>query len=83
MGQTFFRTHTRDDGETEFTCEIEVVTWGGPATWDDPAEGPEVDLVRAWIEPSGEEITLTDAEWAKAEQQFLEDPPEADYGDDY
>lgn len=96
MIQTFFHTALLDDKETEIECEIAVHTWGCPAHMGSmsyaghPAEGPEVEIIKAWLLeeanlPNAPDIlaSLTDAERERIEAEFCEDPPEPDYGDDY
>ena len=96
MAQTFFRTAVLDDRETEIEVEIAIHTWGCDAHMGSmsyaghPAESPEVEIVDAWLLeeanlPNAPRIlaSLTDAEILRIETEFLEDPPEADYGDDY
>lgn len=96
MAQTFFRHAVRDDGETDIGVEIKVHTWGCDAHMGSmsypghPAEGPEVEIIDAWLLeeanlPKAPSIlaSLTDAERERIETEFCENPPEADYGDDY
>jgi hypothetical protein len=96
MPQTFFRTALLDDKETEIEVEIAVHTWGCSAHMGSmsyaghPAEGPEVEIVDAWLLeetnlPKAPSIlaSLTDAERERIETEFCEDPPEPDCGDDY
>lgn len=96
MTQTFFRTAILDDRETEIECEITVHSWGCDAHMGSmnyaghPAEGPEVEITKAWLleesdQPNAPDIlaSLTDAERERIEIEFCEDPPEPDYGDDY
>lgn len=92
---SFFRNATRDDGETEVTVEIEVITWGSPAqTYGppescDPGEGMEVEIVDCWTMVNDDvsvrtmRVELTEAERDRIELEFLENPPEADDGPDY
>ena len=85
--ETFWRKYTRDDGETEVEVEFEVYSWGcaahmGSMTYaGHPAEGPEISLVAARL-LSEEKIELTEAEIERFEQEFCENPPEFDYGED-
>lgn len=93
MSESFFRPALRDDG-TEITVEIEVQSWGSPAQTSgppeacDPGDPMECYVKEAWLtadedKADAPKITLTDDECARIEQEFLEDPPEYDYGDDY
>lgn len=94
--ETYFRTALLDDRETEIEVEIAVHSWGCTAHMGSmsyaghPAEGPEVEIVKAWLLeeanlPNAPDIlaSLTDAERERIETEFCEDPPEPDYGDDY
>lgn len=86
--QTYFRTHERDDGETEVEVEIEVSSWGRPAqTYGSaenchPAEDPEVEILQAHtLNADGshaEEVELTASELKRMRSHFLENPPEPD-----
>lgn len=95
MTATYFRTATLDDKETEVEVEIKVHTWGCSAHMGSmsyaghPAEGPEVEIIDAWLLeeanlPTAPSIlaSLTDAERERIEAEFCEDPPEDDYDDD-
>lgn len=98
MSQTFYRTAVRDDRETEIEVEITVTSWGCAAHMGSlsyaghPAEGPECEITDAWLladaeKPAGEVprilSSLTPEECERIELEFLENPPEPDYGDDY
>lgn len=90
MAQTFFRTTTIEDGRTEVTAKIGIVTWGELRTYTNPGCGPEVEVLQAWLTCEEDDAdaldimgALTDAEIEKIETEFLEDPPEPDYGDDH
>lgn len=94
MAVSFFRYGVRDDGETEFGCEVSVSSWGcpaqtyGPAENCYPAEGMEIEIIDAWLvadenRADAPRITLTPTEIERAETEFHENPPEPDYGDDY
>lgn len=96
MAQTFFRDALRDDRETEIQVEIAVNSWGceaqtyGPPESCDSGEPPEVEIIDAWLtayvgddRADAPRITLTDAERERIELDFIENPPEPDYGDDY
>lgn len=94
MAETFFRTAVRDDRETEIEVEIAVHTWGCSAHMGSPsyeghaAEGPEVEIIDAWLlADAGNANTpnildkLTEAERERIETEFCENPPEPDYDD--
>jgi len=94
VSATCFHTAVRDDGETEVEVEIDVHSWGAPAHYGSlsypghPAEPPEVEIIDAWLMSDAAfadapRLKLTDAEVARIEIDFLENPPEPDYGDDY
>lgn len=94
MVESFFRAAVRDDGETEIEVEIAVHSWGcsaqtyGPPESCYPAEGAEVEIIDAWLLSDADKvnaprITLTDTESQRIETDFIENPPEPDYGDDY
>lgn len=94
MGQSFFRTALRDDRETEIQVEIAVHAWGcaaqtyGPPESCFPGEPPEVEIVDAWLLADADHadapsLTLTDAERERIELEFIEDPPEPDYPEDF
>lgn len=91
MSQTFFRSATLDDGETEIEVEIAVHSWGCAAHMGSmsyaghPAEGPEVEIIDAWLLADTNNAdapsilsSLTDAERERIETEFCEDPPEED-----
>lgn len=93
MTETFFHHGLRDDGETEVTVEIAVHSWGcaaqtyGPPERCYPAESMEVEIIDAWLTADGDKpdaprIALTETERERIELHFMENPPEADYGDD-
>lgn len=90
---SFFRKAIRDDGETEIEVEIDVSSWGsaaqtsGPPESCDPGEGAECEIIDAWLLADADRadaprIELTALERARIELDFLENPPEPDYGDD-
>ncbi|MEJ0093306.1 MAG: hypothetical protein WDN46_07690 [Methylocella sp.] len=89
MTRTFFQTFERDDGETEITVEYSISdylpaqTYGPPESCC-PAEGGEVEIVKAWTtaEPS-QDITLTDAEEQRMSTYIQENPPPDDDYDPY
>ena len=96
MAKTYFHTTTLDDRETEIECEIAVHSWGCDAHMGSfsypghPAEPPEVEIIEAWLLeeanlPDAPNIlaSLTDAEIARIETEFLENPPEPDYPEDW
>lgn len=86
MTRTYFQKFNRlDEAETEITVEYSI-TSGSPATWDEPGEAGEVELVSAWIDDGTENgipVTLTDAEDEKfcdwlAENHEYDDGPDDD-----
>lgn len=84
---TYFHNSVRDDGETEFCAEISVGSWGAPATWHDPAEDPEFEVIDAWLVADehmadAPRIMLTPAEEERVLTNFAENPPEPDYPED-
>lgn len=87
MADRYDRPYLRKDG-TEVMVEIEVDSWGsepvtsGPPEACDPGDPMEVHVERAWLEPHGTPVDLTDEEKQEAEGAFCSDPPEADYGPD-
>lgn len=96
MTETFFRWALLDDKETEIEVEIAVHSWGCSAHMGSfsyaghPAEGPEVEIVKAWrLDQANDRnapdilASLTDAERERIETEFCENPPEPDYGDDF
>jgi hypothetical protein len=94
VSQTFSRPAVRDDGVTEIEVDITVNSWGSPAqTFGppescDPGEGMEVEITDCWLavdssRPDAPKVTLTEAERDRIELDFMENPPEPDYGDDY
>ena len=96
MTETFFRKALLDDKETEIEVEIAVHSWGCSAHMGSfsyaghPAEGPEVEIVKAWrLDQANDRnapdilASLTDAERERIEKEFCENPPEPDYGDDF
>lgn len=96
MTETFFRKALLDDKETEIEVEIAVHSWGCSAHMGSfsyaghPAEGPEVEIVKAWrLDQANDRnapdilASLTDAERERIETEFCENPPEPDYGDDF
>lgn len=85
------RAFVRDDGETEIEVEYTIESTGYPGNnWDDPGEGPELHVDRAWIlikQPGGsyvdgDDVTLTDAERERIEEALCSDPDLIDFLDD-
>ena len=67
-------THTYYVDETEYVVEFKVTSWGADATWDDPAEGPEIDIKSvtvADVEHKGTEIPS--ALYEEAEKRVYEE----------
>jgi len=86
VSRTYFHNTTREDRETEIVVEIEVTSWGSPATWDDPAEGMECEIIDAWLASDGNKadaprITLTDDEDQRICTEFAESDATEDDGD--
>lgn len=86
---SFIHHTTVDAGRTEITAEIDVVTWGEPASYDHPGCGPEVEIAAAWLTDEEDDENamdllgaLSSAEIERIETEFLENPPEPEYGDD-
>lgn len=80
MSRTHFTTFNRLD-EDETNVEVEyMISPFYPATWDDPAEGGEVEIIASWIDLATENgvcllsvpVTLTDAEKSKFSQWISE-----------
>lgn len=84
MTRTYFQTFNRlDEAETDITVEYSFSP-GSPATWDDPAEGAEVEIIKAWVGDDFDigEVSLTFAETDKFKQWLSEnheDDGEPDY----
>lgn len=67
--------------DTDEEIEIEASYYAGRnATYYDPEEHPEVEILSATID--GEEVELTEAEEERARVQILEDPPEPSYDEE-
>jgi hypothetical protein len=67
--------------ETDEEIEIEASYYAGrPATYLDPEEHPEVEILSAFI--GGEEVELTEAEEEQAIEKILGNPPERDYDEE-
>lgn len=86
MTRTYFQTFTRlDEDETDITVEYSA-SGGHPGSWDEPPEGPEIEIVSAWIDDGTEQcidVTLTDAEVQKftewLQENHEDDEPDYDY----
>ena len=79
MARTFFMDFNRlDPDETEITVEYSI-TPHIPATWDDPAEGGEVEIVKAFT-TDDPDVTLTADECQKFAEHIAEHH-EDDHGD--
>ena len=94
MSRSHFFNAVRDDGETEIEVEYTatpIIPATGPtyACGGQPAEGGEVEIVKAWWvpDPTGAAtsvaIELTDAEIERIEIEIAENLPDDDYEDDY
>lgn len=85
MTRTHFTTLNRlDENETEVQVEYSITPYY-PATYDDPAEGGEVEIVGAWTkgdDGADVKVTLTDAEDEKFSQWIAENHDHNDDGPD-
>lgn len=70
MPRTYFFPFTRDD-DTEVTIEY-ATTGGAPATYDDPEEPVEFEILATWLEADGTPITLTPTESDRALNEIAE-----------
>lgn len=78
---THFHTFTRDDG-MKVTVEYEIDSYGSPGgsgPTDPPDDPPEVSIVKAWIEPDGENVELTIAEEDRCVDQIIQNIEPLDY----
>lgn len=78
MTDTFTRTHTRNDDETEIEVTFVVEDWGYAGSYWSPPEAMEAYLDSSTL-LDGTPVKLTDAEIARMELDFHENPPEQDY----
>lgn len=63
MRTSFMDFNRLDEAETEITVEYSISPYYA-ATWNDPAEGGEVEIIKAFNETDAD-IKLTDAEHEK------------------
>lgn len=85
MARTYLHTFYReaDDGtETAVTVEF-TQTPNISATWDDPAEGGEVEIVKAHTEAEGWSAKYSDAENEKWTTWLMENHEDDDDGQDW
>lgn len=84
MTRTFTQGFNRlDDDETDITVEYTVGRYY-PATWEQPAEGGEIEIVQAWINGGTSQIIeLTPAEHDKFHLWLMENHNQRWHGDDY
>lgn len=77
------------DHEKTLELEIKVTSYGSPASWTDPAEGPELEISKIWdeddkeIKPADWERVFTPAQLTEIETEMYEswEPDERDYDD--
>lgn len=84
MARTYFHDFYREaeDGtETKVTVEF-TMTPAIPATWDDPAEGGEVEIVKAHTDAEGWGAKISDAEVEKWTLWLMENYETDDDGPD-
>lgn len=82
-----FYRELEDGTEQKVTVEYEATPYipaqtYGPAEDCYPAEGGEVEIIKAWLEPQSIEIELPDAEREKWELWLMENPERGWSGDD-
>ena len=82
MSETFFH-HLQNDKVTgnEEICIEYTITALRPATYWEPAEGGEVEILKAWIEPSGKDHIISDEEYEKWSETIAEQHDHSGSGD--
>lgn len=81
MSRTYFTALNRLD-ETEVLIEYTISRYY-PATWDDPAEGGEVEIIKTWENGGvGAPVDLTAAEEDKFREVIAETHEEEERDDD-
>lgn len=86
MMGTHFYDFFRDD-DTKITVEYSQSPYdpgisSGPAESCYPPEGGEVEIIKAWLEPGGEDVVLTAAEEESIVDEICQLPIEPDDGYD-
>jgi len=83
MTETYFHHFTKGDADNEIEICVEYsITGLSPATYWDPAEGGEVEIIKAWIEPGGKDYDISDDENEKWSETIAEEHDHSDCGDD-
>ena len=81
MSKEFTRVFTREDRETEIEVEFSINSFGCPSNgWDEPGEGPDLDIGRAVLIGTDEVVDLTPEEINRFHDEVCENI--ADYEDD-
>lgn len=81
MAREFTRVFTLDDGETEVEVNFSVASWGSAGNgWDDPGEGPEIEVDGAVLTGTDTPVDLTQGEIDRFTTEVCENI--ADYEDD-
>lgn len=81
MSKEFTRVFLRDDKETEVEVNFGIASFGCPSNgWDEPGEGPEIEIGTATLIGTDETVDLTDAESSRFHDEVSENI--ADYEDD-
>lgn len=74
MAQTYFQDFIRTSGEVitvEYTYTAGSDTTYSPLYGADGGDGAEIEILKAWIEPSGEDIQLPDEERERYEEWIV------------
>lgn len=84
MAREFTRVFTLDDGETEVEVNFSVASWGSAGNgWDDPGEGPEIEVDEGTIVGTDDVVQLTQAEIDRFTDEVSENIDDyADQGED-
>lgn len=89
MARTYYHTFTRETCNPAVDVTIEYSMSGGCSAHmgslnyaGHPAEAPELEFIKAWIEPDGTPTELTTEESELEYQHICENPPEDDYFED-
>ena len=81
MSETFFHHVQKEGMVNEEICLEYTITSLRPATYWEPAEGGEVEIIKAWIEPSGKDYNISDDENEKWSRKIAEEHDHSDSGD--
>jgi len=78
----FHHVQKPDQTGNEEICLEYTVSSFRSATYFEPSEGGEVEIIKAWTEPSGVDYFPTDDEAEKWAQEIAETHDHSDHGDE-